>query len=114
MIYSGKNGDNMNILEDYDKAKQAIYDHVGLVEDWTVYPLDFKVGMPWTTDGDEVKYADSQEQFDSDGDYYSDEVYKQRFYKKHILRGEQYTLIFCQPHVDGMIFWRIFENSMER
>ena len=27
-------------------------------------------------------------EFNSDGDYYLDEIYKQRFYKKHIFMGQ--------------------------
>lgn len=103
----------MNILEEYEKAKQKIYDHVGLEEDWVVCPLDFFTGKPWQVSGLNVKYADSLEDFHSDGNYYMDSLYTQRFYEKHVYRGEEYTLVFCDSHVDGMKWWRIFENKHE-
>lgn len=30
----------MKLIENYQKALQDIYDHVGFVEDWVVYPID--------------------------------------------------------------------------
>lgn len=104
----------MDIIKNYVEAEQAILDHVGIKKDWVVYPFSFSLGVPWSTNGEQVKYADSLEQFNSDGDYYLDDIYTQRFYKKHVWRGEKYTLIFCHPHVDGMIWWGIFENSFEQ
>lgn len=68
----------------------------------------------WKCDGDSVVYAKSTDELDSEsGDYYSDDVYKQRFYRKHVFRGEDFTLIFCDPHVDGCKWFKVFYNSME-
>lgn len=104
-----------NIVAEYEKAKQAIYDHVGIEEDWVVYPIIFTVKELWQIDQDneQVKFADNEEKFNSDGDYCIEEIYKQRFYKKHVYRGEEYTLIFCDSCVDGMKWWRIFKNEHE-
>jgi len=101
----------MDIIKNYNDSLQAIYDHVGFVEDWVVCPIDINMEMFWSTDGDSVIYAETKEKFESDGDYYQDDVYAQRFYDKHIYEGEKYTMIFCDPHVDGMKWFRIFDNS---
>ncbi len=101
----------MNIIETYKTALQAIYDHVGFTEDWVVYPIQDHTDQVWSIQGDEVKYADSIEQYNSDGDYYLDEIYTQRFYSKHIYEGKEYTMIFCDPHVDGAKWLRVFNNS---
>jgi len=101
------------LLFDFEAAKKKIYDHVGLVEDWVVYPIDNRLDKHWGIFGDDVKYADSISQFNSDGDYYVDEIYEQCFYDKHIYRGDDFTLIFCDPHVDGMKWWGIFDNKKE-
>lgn len=101
----------MDIIENYLDAKKMIYEHVGLVEDWVVCPLDFNLESFWFVEDGIVKYANTIEQFYSDGDYYQDDLYTQRHYPKHVYVGEIYTLVFCEPHVDGVKWWRIFRNN---
>lgn len=101
----------MKLIQDYKNALQEIYDHVGFTEDWVVYPLDDCTDKFWNTDGKSVRYAKTIEDFDSDGDYYEDDVYTQRFYKKWVYEGKDFTMIFCDPHVDGMKWFRLFDNS---
>lgn len=104
----------VNMVDKYNKAKQEIYDHVGFVEDWVIYPIQDHTESYWGEDGESVKYADSIDQFNSDGDYYEDDIYTQRFYKKWVYEGELYTMIFCDPHVDGCRWFRIFDNSKKQ
>ncbi len=102
----------MNIIENYNKALKEIYEHVGFTEDWVICPIDDATEYFWTVDKDEVRYADSVEELESgEGNSYSDEIYTQRFYSKWVYEGEKYTMIFCDPHVDGMKYFRIFDNS---
>ena len=103
----------MNLIKNYTDALQAIYDHVGFTEDWVVCPIDDATNMYWETDGDTVRYAPTIEDFkdENSGNHYSDDVYKQRFYSKWIYEGEKFTMIFCNPHTDGMRFFRLFDNS---
>jgi hypothetical protein len=102
----------MELLENYQKALQAIYDHVGFKEDWVVCPIDNATDYYWGIDGETVEYAESPEDFHSgEGKYYVDDIYTQRFYKKHIYEGKDFTMIFCDPHTDGMKWFRIFNNS---
>ena len=101
----------MELLNNYKESLQAIYDHVGFTEDWVIYPIQDHTEQYWDEDGSEVKYADSIEQFESDGDYYQDDIYTQRFYNKHVYEGDKYTMIFCDPHVDGCKWFRVFDND---
>ena len=102
----------MELIKNYQEALQAVYDHVGLEEDWVVCPLDDRTEMVWGLTDDSVYYAKKIEDFDG-GDYYQDDIYTQRFYPKHVYRGEDFTLVFCDPHVDGMKWWRLFDNKKE-
>jgi hypothetical protein len=114
-ITTNKEIKDMKLLEDFEKAKQALYDHVGFVEDWTVYPIDDRTDMFWTLDETEkcIRYADSIEALNSDGDYYENEIYKQRFYNKWIYRGEKLTMIIVNTHTDGNCFFAFYDNEKE-
>jgi hypothetical protein len=102
----------MNIIDKYREAKQELYDHVGFTEDWVVCPIEDNTEMFWNVDGDVVKYADNEEDFyDEDGQYYEDDIYTQRFYKKWVYKGNDFTMIFCDPHVDGVKWFRFFDNK---
>jgi len=102
----------MELIKNYLESLQKIYDHVGFVEDWVIYPLDDQLNRYWDEDGDSVYYADTYEEFDSeDGGYYVDEIYKQRFYNQWVYVGDDFTMIFCNPGVDGMKYFRLFDNS---
>ena len=104
----------MSLMENYNSALQAIYDHVGFVEDWVVYPINDATKFYWKIEGNIVYFADSPEELKSEkGNFYSDEIYPQRFYKEHIYKGQSYTMIFCDPQTDGMKWFRIFDNSKE-
>lgn len=102
-----------NIMEQYNKAEECLFNHVGFISDWVVYPIDDETDKYWSEDGEEVKYAESIDDYNSDGNYFVDEIYKQRFYKKWVYRGKKLTLIFCDPHVDGVRWFRIFDNEKE-
>ena len=102
----------MDIVDNFFKAKQAIYNHVGFKEDFVFYPLDDCREMYWTVDDESVFYSENKENLESD-ECYQDEIYTQRFYNKWVYRGEKYTMIFCHPHVDGMKYFRIFDNDLE-
>lgn len=108
------------MIETYNKALQAIYDHVGFVEDWAVYPIEDRNKMFWSIgiNNDTVKFAETKDKFNSGGDYsggdyYVYEIYKQRFYNKWIYRGDNYTMIIVDTHTDGNKFFAVFDNNME-
>ena len=101
----------MELISNYKNALQALYDHVGFKEDWVICQIDDCTEKYWSVDSEQVKYADSEEQYNSDGDHYVDDIYTQRFYDKWVYEGEKFTMIFCDPHVDGMKWFRIFDSA---
>lgn len=106
----------MKLIDDFNQAKQALYDHVGFKEDWVVYAIEDRTHMFWSishSDGTEVKFGETMEQMESDGDYYTNEIYTQRFYKKHVYRGAELTMIFVDTHTDGNKFFAFYSNDKE-
>ena len=101
----------IKLIKKYDKALEKLYKHVGFVEDWVVYPILDCTDCYWHADAKTVKFAESKEKFYSDGDYYKDEIYTQRFYSKHVYIGKRLTMIFCDPHVDGVRWFKFFDNN---
>lgn len=100
------------IIENYLEALQEIYNHVGFEEDWVVYPIDDCTKYYWSIDDETVEYADSLEEFISEeGNHYTAEIYKQRFYDKWVYEGKLYTMIFLNPNVDGMKYFSLFDNN---
>ncbi|MCK9446711.1 hypothetical protein M0Q50_07620 [bacterium] len=102
---------NLEIINNYNNALEALYEHVGFVEDYVVCPIDDCTEMYWSVDEESVKYAKSIEQYNSDGDYYMDDIYTQRFYSKLVYEGKDSTMVFCDPHTDGVKWFRIFDNT---
>lgn len=102
----------MKLLQNYEKALQEIYDHVGFVEDYVIYPINDNTDYFWDCDGETIFFADTKEEFEEeDGNYYESEVYTQRFYSKWIYEGKDFTMIFEDTHTDGMKYFAIFDNT---
>jgi len=110
----------MKQLDAYKQIIEEVHEYFGYEEDWRVIPLDDCREYFWKLDQDSygqgtVGYADSEEELrDQDGNYYEDEIYTQRHLPKWVYRGAEYTMICCDPHVDGNTFLRIFNNALER
>jgi hypothetical protein len=105
---------SLQLIANYQKALDAIYEHVGLKEDWVVCPLDDCTDKYWYTDGKTyVRYANTIKEFYDCTCFYEDEIYTQRFYPKWVYEGKDFTLIFCDPGVDGMKWWRLFDNKKQ-
>lgn len=112
----------MKLLKDFFKLQQEIFDYFGYVEDWVVIPLEDETDMYWCLvgetedgDGDEVIYAEkpiTSELLDR-GEYYSAEVYTQRFLPKWVYRKKEYTMICADTGCDGNKFLMVFDNSKE-
>lgn len=101
----------MELIQNYNNALQAIYNHVGFVEDWVIYPIYDNTEMFWSITDSEVLYAKTTDYLESEDKYYSAEIYEQSFYKKHVYEGKDLTLIFMNPNVDGMKYFGIFDNK---
>jgi hypothetical protein len=104
-----------NIAEKFFDAKKALFDHVGFIPDWVEYAIDDMTNMYWSVEGMSVKYAETLEKYnDKGGNYYLDDIYTQRFYKQWVYRGKDVTMIFCNPGVDGIQWFRVFDNTKEQ
>lgn len=100
------------LLKNYKEAEDALYGHVGFTPDWVLCPIDICDDVVWDIIEDGVKYAETEEEFFStNGDYYLDDIYKQRFYEKHVFEGEELTMVMCDPHIDGVKWFRFFRND---
>ncbi len=108
----------MKLLDDYLELQSKIHEYFGYTEDWRVIPLDDAREFFWFVDSTEkrvVGYADTEEDLKSrENNYYEDEIYTQRHLPKWVYRGEELTMVCCDPHVDGNKFLRVFDNSKER
>jgi hypothetical protein len=104
----------MSIIDDYNTALDKIYEHVGFVEDWVVYPILDETDRYWyIMNSDCFKMADTEKDLDTTDNCYLIDIYTQRFYEKHIYRGEDYTMIFGTQNVDGMKWFYILDNKKE-
>lgn len=111
----------MKALDDYFKLQAEIFEYFDYVEDWRVIPIQDNRGFYWQLDGEGpgvVRYADkaetlNPEAIEAGADYYEDSIYTQRFLPKWVYRGDDYTMVCSDPHVDCNQFLRIFENSKE-
>lgn len=110
----------MGSADDFFKARDALFKDLGFKPDWVMCSLDDCREMYWEVTSTEVIYgptkysiSDENRSANKPEDYYSDDIYFQRFYKKHVYRGKEVTMIMCDPHVDGCKWFRIFDNNKE-
>mgnify|MGYP000202069442 CR=1 FL=1 len=108
----------MNLLKQYKQSQQELFDYFGYVEDWVAIPLDDATMYHWRLtgegSGDEVQFADTLEELETEsGNYYTNEIYTQRFLPKWVYRGEEYTMVVVDTHTDGNKFLQIFDNKKE-
>jgi hypothetical protein len=106
------------MLDHYFVLEKLIHNYFGYVEDRVVIPIDDSRAYYWRypKGGDEVIFARTsniQELIDSDGEYYSNLIYRQRFLPKWIYRGEDYTMFVVDTQTGGNKFLQIFDNSRE-
>lgn len=106
----------MKLLKKYFSIQNQIYNYFGYVEDWVVIPLDDSTQYYWFISGSEsdgeVIFANKMEDFHN-GNYYSNEIYTQRFLEKWVYRSDDYTMICTDTHTDGNKFLQIFDNKRE-
>ena len=103
-----------NLMNQFNQAKEALYDHVGFKEDWVVYSIDDQTEMYWKiVDNETIRFRETIEQLNSNGNYYENEIYTQRFYPKWVYRGKDLTMIIVDTHTDGNKFFAVFDNNKE-
>lgn len=105
-------------LDDFLANQKALFDYFGYVENWKAIPVDDCRDKYWRLNGigpGSVYYADSEQELaEESGQFFSDEIYTQRHLDKWVYEGADFTMICCDPGVDGNHFLRIFDNSKKR
>lgn len=118
-ITEGQDPKNVDLIQAFFKLRELLYDYFGFKEDWVIYAFEDYTDYYWQIIGEEddgeVHYAETiPDLLDKEaGHYYCNDIYTQRFYPKWVYRGEEYTMIFCDTHVDGNKFFGIYKNSLE-
>ena len=105
----------MNLVGTFERARDALYEHVGFKESYAVCQIDDRTEMFWFIDEAENKvyFADDQTALFSDEKFYEDEISGLSFYDKTIYRGKKYTMIIVNTHVDGNCFFAFYDNDKE-
>lgn len=105
---------NHPLITAFNRALKDLYNHVGFREDWVIFPIEDRTLYSWEIDerAKIVRYADTPGNL-MDEEYYEDESYTQRFYKKHVYRGAELTMVFVDTHTDENRFFAIFRNDLE-
>lgn len=107
----------MELLNKYMLIQNELFEYFGYVENWRAIPIDDATEYYWTLSGedsgDNVKFSETKDKLDSDGDYYCNEVYTQRHLPKWVYRGKDFTMICVNTNVDGNKFLQIFSNDKE-
>lgn len=111
----------MKLLDDYLSLEKQVHSYFGYVEDWVAIPIDDAREYYWHLTGegygDCVNFAKDPkcvfEEAMTKEDGYSNDIYTQRFLPKWVYRGEDYTMIVVDTHVDGNKFLQIFDNAKE-
>jgi len=103
-----------NFIDQYENARKAVFEYFNYVEKWRIFPIVDSRRYFWklVNEEGEVRFADTEEQLQDD--WYENEVYRQRFLKKWIYRGPEYTMIVVDTHTDGNKLLQIFSNNKER
>ena len=95
-----------NLIDNYFKLQDEIFKHCGYQEGWKIYPIvDYREYF-WTID-DEDLITSNENDFSDDGNCYCDEIIG------NIFKGEKYTLILVDTHVDGNSYLALLNNLKE-
>ena len=110
-------------IDKYFELQEKVHKAFGYTEDWVVIPLEDARDYYWILDaaynsdgkviGGEVRFAETIEELEDweAGEYYSNEIYTQRFLPKWVYEADGYTMICVDTHTDGNKFLQIFDNE---
>lgn len=99
------------LLQTYNRALEALYAHVGFIEDWVVFPIEDRSEMYWQIiDSEVVRWAGTKKKFTS-GNYHEELIYQQKFYEKWVYEGKDLTMIMVDTQTDGNIFFAFYSND---
>ncbi len=108
-----------NKISEYFKLAKEIHDAFGYVEDWVTIPMEDSRECYWyikgTDESGDVIFAMTKELLcdEESEEYYSNEIYTQRFLPKYVYRTKELTMISVNTHTDGNRYLQIFDNAKE-
>lgn len=115
-----KDIDEGALIDSYFSLRETIFALFGYVEDWKAIPMEDNRDQYWQLEQSaeghgHVRYHEAKEVvLDAQGEgYYEDEIYTQRHLPRWVYRSGKFTMVCCNPHVDGNHFLRIFDNEKE-
>ena len=111
----------MELLDQYFKLQDEIYDYFDYEEVLEVIPIDDSRQFYWLliengNGGGKVLFSDRvlTETMIQEYDFYYNEIYIQRFLTRWIYRGQEFTMICVDTLIDGgNKFLQIFDNAKE-
>ena len=102
-----------DVVQAFIESRDVLYEHLGFVEDWIMYPLNFEaINDRWCLHPDGTIRWQDEKCIKTKDCYEADIVYPRFYPKGSIFEGKDYTMIFGNPYVDGMTWAYIFRNSL--
>lgn len=102
-------------LHKYFELQKEIHDYFGYQEDWRVIPLSNDTECYWFISNDILVYSKdpfTPETFDG-GEFYSAEIFKQRFLPKYVYRTDDFTMVSVDTRTDMNVFLMVLSNDRE-
>lgn len=107
-------------IEKYFDIQKSIHEAFGYQEDWKVIPMDDQTNVYWMLADDEESGSVgwsyepfTQELIEAGTNFYSGQIYTQRFLTKFVYRTETHVMISVDTQCDGNKFLMIFDASKE-
>lgn len=97
----------MELLENYIKALEELEEYFG-IDDLNYYALEMKDDYFSIFDGEEIGWAETEEDLENqDGEYYQEAIRK-------VVEKEELTLVLVDNDMGGDNYWIIFETKNKR
>ena len=98
-------------LSQYESLEKKIHDYFGYIEDWVTIPIKDLTNVYWGFDGQSLLFAYDKADIEKE-EYFSYELYEQRFLNTYVYERPDYTMICCDTQCDGNKYLVILDNSM--
>lgn len=99
-----------NKIDKYFKLQEEIFVHCRYMEDWHIYPMVDYRDFVWAINKNSVVSAKTLEDF-ATGEFFEDEILKDRFLSKSIFEGQEFTLILVDTHCDNNKYLILLDNN---
>ena len=107
-------GAAVKLLDDYTRAREAVFAHFGYKEDWRAFPVEDNTGMSWMLLENQVAWGDlTPEGIKTGQEFCSAIIYTYRHLSQHVWRAAEATMVLADTRTDGNIFLMVFDNQLE-